>query len=166
MMQVKRVLLRVLFFALLGLLMEVFFGAFGALMRHRWNAVGHTSLWMLIDYGLAGVLIMPIGQPLIRRGVPLVLRAVVYMLGIFAVEYVSGRIFTGMGLRVWGYEHLAYNLHGQIAPQFIPAWYSLGLVFEWLYRRIDAAAVLWAKKITVEQLLAWEPAEAGASADE
>ena len=101
-------------------------GAFTQLWHGRWHTFrGSTSPYMMLDYGLLGVVLMPIAQPLLRRGIPLPLRAVVYMLGIFLVEYVSGILFhKALPLRVWDYTHIPYNLHGQIAPPFIVPWVS------------------------------------------
>jgi uncharacterized membrane protein len=63
------------------------------------------------------------------------------MLLIFAVEYVSGIIFTrGFGLHIWSYTGMSYNLHGQIALYCVPIWYTLGLLAEYLYRKVDAVA--------------------------
>ena len=152
-MQTKRVLLRFLIFALIGLLIEVFFTAAGRLAHGDWNAHGHTSPIMMLDYGLLGVVLMPIARPFIKRGVPLVFRAVVYMLGIFVVEYVSGIIFTwGFGLRIWNYSNLPFNLHGQITLLYAPFWWGLGLFAEYLYRKVDAVAVLLLRGVTAEEL--------------
>ncbi len=138
-MQAKRVALRFLLFAFLGLLMEVFFTGLSA---NDWNMRGHSSPWMMLDYGLLGVVLMPIARPLQRRKIPLVFRAGVYMVGIFVVEYISGRLFTACGLRIWNYSKLPYNLHGQITLTFVPYWYGVGLGVEWLYAKVDAVALL------------------------
>lgn len=137
----QRVAIRVALFALLGLLIEVFFTAAFQLKDGNWNMHGKTSPWMMLDYGLLGILIMPIAQLLIRKGVPLFIRAAVYMVGIFIIEYFSGLLFVACGLRLWDYSHYAYNLHGQITLLYAPAWYFLGLWVETLYRYIDAMAV-------------------------
>jgi uncharacterized membrane protein len=158
-MQIKRVLLRFLIFGLMGLLMELLFGVAGDLIRQDWDLRGGSSLWMIIDYGLFGLILMPIARRLMAFGIPLPVRAVFYMLFIFFVEYTSGILFHKvMGIHVWNYDHLAYNLHGQIAPHFIPAWYALGLAGEWLYRRVDACALLLAKGLRAGDIEAVEPA--------
>ena len=152
-MQARRVLMRFLLFALLGLVMEVFFTALGQLRSGHWDMHGHSSPWMMIDYGLLGIVTMWLARPMLRAGVPLVGRAVVYMLGIFLVEYTSGMIFTHvLGLDIWSYYTMPYNLHGQIALSFVIPWYLLGLVVEYLYRKIDAFAVVLVRGLTAEQL--------------
>jgi uncharacterized membrane protein len=149
---VKRGLIRFLLFALIGLLIEVFFTSISNLLRGNWNMRGSTSPWMMIDYGLLGVALMPLARPMIRRGWPLPVRALVYMLGIFLVEYVSGLIFTAAGLSIWNYSHLPYNLQGQITLLYAPFWFALGLVVEWLYRRIDAIALVLLRGWTAADL--------------
>ncbi|HOV61003.1 MAG TPA: hypothetical protein PK349_08080 [Candidatus Hydrogenedentes bacterium] len=140
----RQIIIRVLLFALLGLLMEVFFTAFGGLAHGDWNMRGHTSPWMMLDYGILGVVVYPISGWLIHRRVPLLLRAFVYMLGIFLVEYVSGEIFTAVGLRIWNYSHLPLNFRGQITLTYAPFWYALGLGLETLNRWVDACAAVLA----------------------
>lgn len=148
----NRAAIRFLLFALIGLLMEVFFTAISRLVDGDLNMHGRTSPWMMIDYGLLGIALMPIARPMIRRGVPLPLRAVVYMLGIFLVEYVSGIIFVAFGLRIWDYSHLPYNLHGQITLLYTPFWFLLGLVIEGLYRKVDAIAATLHGGLSAEQI--------------
>ena len=149
--QTKRVMGRFFIFALIGLLMEVFFGACGSLARGHWNLRGGTSPWMMVDYGLLGLVLMPIGQPLMRRGIPLVLRAVVYMLGIYVVEFVSGWIFDLCHIEIWDYSHLRFNLYGYITLMYAPFWYALALGVEYLYKKVDAIALVLA--------LGWSAAE-------
>ena len=152
----KRMLLRVLLFALLGLVFEVFFTDLGALLHGKIGRYGNTSLLMMLDYGLLGLAVGPIAEALKRRRVPLVLRAVVYMVGIFFIEYSSGRLFTACGWIIWDYSGLKWNLHGQITLLYAPIWYGLGLGVEFLYRRVDACAAVLLRGLTAEQIVAVE----------
>ena len=151
-MNYRRAAMRVLLFALIGLLMEVFFTSTAALIRGNWNWHGGTSPWMMLDYGILGLAVGPIAGALKARRVPLALRAVVYMLGIFFVEYVSGVLFTACGLHIWDYSDLPWNLQGQITATYAPAWYALGLGVEYLYRRVDACAVVLLRGFSAEEL--------------
>lgn len=135
--------IRFLIFAFGGMLGEVFYGASLSAWNGNWSLYGQSSPWMMIDYGLLGIILWPIAVKLTQWKLPLPVRAFVYMLLIYSVEYVSGIIFTwGMGLRVWSYEGIPYNLHGQIMLYSAPIWYGLGLCAEFLYRKVDAVAVL------------------------
>ena len=151
-MQTKRMITRFFIFALIGLLMEVFFTATANLVKGDLNMRGGTSPWMMIDYGLLGVLTAPLRDALLRAGIPLLARAAVYMVGIFLIEYVSGIAFTAAGLRIWDYSTYAYNLHGQITLLYAPFWYGLGLGVEFLYRKVDAIAVLLLRGLSAEDL--------------
>ena len=141
----KRVLYRFFIFALMGLLLEVLSGSWWQVRHGNWNMHGSSSPWMIFDYGLIGVVLMPIAQPMIRRGIPLLLRAVVYMAAIFLVEFVSGWLFDICSLEIWDYSSMPHNLFGYIAVGYIPIWYGLGLFLEFLYKRVDVAALVLAK---------------------
>ena len=152
-MNIKRAAIRFMIFALGGMLGEVFYHSALAAWAGDWNLHGHSSPWMMLDYGLMGVILMPMARRLIKFGFPLPVRALVYMLVIYFVEYVSGVIFTwGFGLRVWSYEGIPYNLHGQIMLYSAPGWYLLGLLGEYLYRKVDAVAVLLLRGFSAEHL--------------
>lgn len=148
----KRPALRFLIFALIGLLIEVFFTATFQLLGGNYNMHGRTSPWMMIDYGLLGVVLMPMARPMIRNSVPLFVRAAVYMVGIFVIEYITGTIFVAFGLEIWNYDDLPLNLHGQITLMYAPFWYALGFVVEALHRRVDTVAVVLLRGITAEQV--------------
>jgi uncharacterized membrane protein len=148
----KRVVVRFFIFALIGLLIEVFFTSIGKIVSGNLGVHGHTSPLMMVDYGLLGVVLMPMARPMIRRGIPLVFRAVVYMIGIFFIEFVSGWIFDLCGIHIWDYSNHAFNLYGYITLTYAPFWYTLGLFVEWLHKKIDAVAVLLLAGITAEQL--------------
>ena len=69
--------------------------------------------------------------------VPLWLQALACALLVTAVELVSGLILNiWLGLDIWDYSHLPFNLWGQICPQFAAVWWLLCLVFipafDWL----------------------------------
>lgn len=154
-LQAKRALGRFIIFAVMGLLLEVFFTATLKLTAGNWNMHGESSPWMIFDYGLLGLVLMPIARPMIRRSVPLPVRAIVYMVGIFAVEFVSGWIFDLCGLVIWSYKDLPGNLYGYIAPQYIPIWYVLGLMAEFLYRKVDMISLALIRGVTAEDVETW-----------
>jgi uncharacterized membrane protein len=152
-MKWKRIVLRVILFALLGLLIELFFTSFGSLAKGNFNMRGHSSPWMMPVYGLLGVCIGPVTEPLKRCKVPLIARAILYMLGIFLVEYIAGAIFYRMGLQIWDYSKRPLNLHGYITLTYAPFWLFLGLWIEYLYKKLDACAVTLASGTDVKTLL-------------
>ena len=69
--------------------------------------------------------------------VPLWLQALACALLVTAVELVAGVILNiWLGLDIWDYSHLPFNLWGQVCPQFSVVWWFLCLVFipafDWL----------------------------------
>lgn len=97
-------------FALLGLLLEVVFTWIAeGVAKSQWNHHGHTCPLMIFDYGLLGLVLMPMARPMIHGRVPLAARAFLYMIGIFLVEYASGWIFVLCYPRIWDYGNLPWN---------------------------------------------------------
>ena len=82
-MNTQRAATRFLLFALIGLLMEVFFTAIADGVGGDIDLRGSTSPWMMIDYGILGIALLPLKAFLDKYGLPLPARAFVYMLGIF-----------------------------------------------------------------------------------
>lgn len=77
--------------------------------------------------------------------VPLWLQALVCALLVTAVELAAGVILNiWLGLDIWDYSHLPFNLWGQICPQFSAVWWFLCLVFipafDWLRWSVEGGA--------------------------
>ncbi len=150
----KRIVLRVMCFAFLGVLMEVFFTGLGpAITRGDWDLEGDCSLWMLPIYGLLGIFVAPVSGRLQQWRIPLFLRAALYMAFIFLVEYLFGALFDWAGLEIWNYSKRALNLHGYITLTYAPFWYFLGLWLEFLNRKFDACATAWAYGHSADTLI-------------
>lgn len=69
--------------------------------------------------------------------VPLWLQALSCAVLVTAVELAAGVILNiWLGLDIWDYSHLPFNLWGQICPQFAAVWWFLCMVFipafDWL----------------------------------
>src|SRR5688572_22600564 len=72
--------------------------------RERWLLVGHTYLWMVPIYGLLAVTFEPLHDAL--RGVWWPLRGLVWMVGLFAVEYGAGWVLRRLtGRCPWDYAY-------------------------------------------------------------
>ena len=85
-------LIRFLIYGLLGWAMEIVWTATREKIKGiqtGWRLQGTTYLWMFLIYGGALVLLFePVHNAL--RGWPWPLRGLVYVAGIFAVEYATG----------------------------------------------------------------------------
>jgi len=152
-MQWKRILLRIMLFACFGLLIEVFFTAAFALFNGNWNMHGHSSPWMTVVYGLLGVFGGVVSEQLKLRHIPFLLRAFIYMLLIFLVEYFFGVLFQMVGLQIWDYSDYPLNLHGHITLLYAPFWFFLGLWVEYLYKRLDACATVMATGCSADEIM-------------
>lgn len=69
--------------------------------------------------------------------VPLWLQALACAVLVTAVELAAGLILNiWLGLDIWDYSHLPFNLWGQICPQFAAVWWFLCMLFipafDWL----------------------------------
>lgn len=60
---------------------------------------------------------------------PLVKQVLIGGFVITLLEFITGMIFNvWLGMNMWSYEDLKFNLYGQITPQFIVVWLFLALL--------------------------------------
>lgn len=89
---------------------------------------GHSAWQMVVVGGLCFVLIGLINE-VFPWSMPLVLQIVIATLLITAVEFISGLILNiWLGLRIWDYSNLPYNLYGQVCLYFTLLWLVLSPV--------------------------------------
>jgi hypothetical protein len=72
---------------------------------------------------------------------PLPLQMLICAVIVTTVEFVAGVILNiGLGLNMWDYSNLKFNIMGQICPQFFAVWFLLALpaitLDDWLRWRI------------------------------
>ena len=118
-------------FGLIGWCMEVFWTGLGSLIRKDFRATSTTSIWMFFIYGSA-LFLEPVYDLLAPY--PLIIRGCVYVVCIFAAEYLSGMALRRARICPWDYSGSAYSIHGVISLSFAPAWFTAGLVFEAIYK--------------------------------
>ena len=83
---------------------------------------------MLIVGGICFVLIGLINE-LFTWEMPLWLQCVISSVMVTVVEYISGLILNvWLGLGIWDYSKLPYNLHGQICLYYSIVWLVLSVV--------------------------------------
>lgn len=125
-------LIRFFLYGLLGWCAEIVWSAVTEKISGKqkdWRLVGHTSLWMLPIYGLLAPLYEPLHDLL--RPWHWFMRGLVYLLGIWLVEYTAGWLLRRLaGKCPWDYSHLRGNLHGLIAWEYAPLWFLFGLALE------------------------------------
>lgn len=117
---------------LIGWGLEIFWTGLGSLFQGDGKLTGRSSLWMFPIYGLAAAII-PCYQMI--KPLNILFRGFVYMLCIFAVEYVSGSVLKHFRLCPWDYSGCRFQVNGVIRLDYAPVWYATGLIFEWLLCR-------------------------------
>lgn len=100
--------------------------------------MAHSSIWMIMIYGLA-IFLEPIQSMLKNK--KWFIRGIVYMLGIFFAEYITGYILDIFNIQVWHYTD-SLNLHGYITLSFAPLWFIAGLFFEKVRNWLDNVATI------------------------
>ena len=117
----------------IGWCMEIIFTSLGSLLIGNFTLKAHTSLWMFPIYGLA-TFIFPLYQKI--TFFPIWLRASLYAILIFFVEFTSGLLLKAFQLCPWNYEHATWNLAGVIRLDYFFFWCIAGLMFEKILCRI------------------------------
>lgn len=118
--------------------MEVFWTGIASLFRGDTALMAHSSIWMIIIYGLA-IFLEPIQSMLKNKN--WFIRGVVYMFGIFFAEYITGYILDIFNIQVWHYTD-SLNVHGYITLSFVPLWFIAGLFFERVRKWLDDVATV------------------------
>lgn len=130
-------LIRFVVYGLLGWAMEIVWTATREKIKGiqtGWRLQGTTYLWMFLIYGGALLLLFePVHNAL--RDWPWPLRGLVYVAGIFAVEYATGWLLRRLtGACPWDYTgHSPWSIHGLIRLDYAPAWLVMGLAAEWVH---------------------------------
>ena len=115
-----------------GLLIETLWTGFTSAIRGDKNLKCNTYLWMFFIYGL-GVFFEPVHE--LIRPIIWVYRGLIWAALIFAVEFVTGfALERTIGSCPWDYGGTsALSIKGYIRLDFLPAWFCLGLGFEYLH---------------------------------
>lgn len=122
---------RFVLYALSGWCMEVVFTGVGSLLKGDPALTSKTYIWMFFIYGLA-ILLEPIHNSI--RSLPAVVRGGIYMVLIFAAEYVTGfLLYKLIGQCPWDYTGCRFSVKGFIRLDYMPAWFTVGLLFEKLH---------------------------------
>lgn len=134
-------LLRFLLYGVGGWCGEILWTSIRDRVRGRvsdWKLKGTTYLWMFPLYGSIVLLYEPVHNAL--RAWPWWGRGLMYMLGFFGVEYLSGWVLKRVtGSCPWDYSQWSpYAVHGYIRLDYAPIWLVVGLglepIHDWLVR--------------------------------
>jgi uncharacterized membrane protein len=127
-------LIRFVIYGLLGWCVEIVWTASREKItgvQGDWKLRGTTYLWMFFIYGGAmAFLFEPVHNALRPLAWPV--RGLVYVVGIFAVEYGAGWLLRRTtGACPWDYTGRSrWQVNGLIRLDYAPAWFVFGLVAE------------------------------------
>lgn len=129
-------LFRFLIYGALGWCAEIIWTAVTRKISGRvqdWLLIGETSLWAFPMYGLIAFLYEPLHDAL--RAQFFLIRALVYLIGFWVVEYVGGWLVLKItGKRPWDYSKSpGGSLNGLIRWNFALVWPLVGLALEPLH---------------------------------
>jgi uncharacterized membrane protein len=110
-----------------GWCIEVLWTGLNSLAHHDAKLMGFSSLLMFPIYGTAAV-IGPLSEQL--RNYSTFTRGLIYMSGIFAVEYVTGTWLKHFGCCPWDYSDSRWQIDGVIRLDYAPLWFLTGLFYE------------------------------------
>lgn len=110
-----------------GWCLEVLWTGLHSLLQHDPKLTGISSLHMFPIYGMAS-LIAPLSRRL--KKYTRLTRGLIYMLGIYAVEYASGTWLKKRGRCPWDYSSSPFHVNGVIRLDYAPLWFLTGLFFE------------------------------------
>ena len=124
-------LTRYIIYGLLGWCLEIFWTGMGSIIRKDAKLRAWTYLWMFPIYGMA-VFLEPIHNFI--RDWPILLRGGVYTLVIFFIEYLAGWFLENtIDVCPWDYSNSKFAVKGYIRLDYAPAWFTAGLLFEYLH---------------------------------
>lgn len=110
-----------------GWCLEILWTGLQSMLHHDRKLTGVSSLHMFPIYGAAS-LVRPLSKRL--RGCGIVLRGLIYMAGIFGVEYVSGSFLKRHHCCPWDYSKAPLQIDGVIRLDYAPLWFATGLLYE------------------------------------
>ena len=94
------------------------------------SLVGYTSLWMYLVGGICGIIIGYLNEPVKLK----VWQQTLLGTGIILlIEFIAGLIFNiWLGLNLWDYSGLPFNVMGQISLAYAMCWFLLCPFVIWL----------------------------------
>ena len=106
-------------------------GTVYGLLEMLWR--GHTHWSMVLAGGIALLLIHLLNGRL--SSCSLVVRCLVGATIITSIEFIAGIIFNiWLGMNVWDYSGVRFNLLGQICPMFFAVWFLISIPAFYLSR--------------------------------
>ncbi len=127
---------RFLLYGVFGCCVEIVFTGVKHLVRSRfrdWSLQGTSYIWMIPIYGSAAFLFEPVHDGI--REIAWPLRGLIYTVGVYLVEFVSGWLLRKFAGRCpWDYSSRArFHFRGLVRWDYFPLWFLFALALEQLH---------------------------------
>ena len=130
-------------YGLIGWCAEVFWTGLGSLMKGDVLLSSFTSIWMFPIYGMA-IFVEPLHNKI--RGLPFIVRGSIYTIVFFSIEYTTGMFLKLiLGASPWDYSGSPLSINGVIRLDFIPIWFSAGIIFEKIHDLLEGFSRVYFK---------------------
>ncbi len=110
-----------------GWCLEIIWTSLNSLFHRDYKLMGQSSIWMFPIYGMAAV-IRPLSRLFGKKS--MLTRGLIYMNGIFSMEYLTGKFLKRRGICPWDYSDAKMNYRGVIRFDYAPVWFFTGLLYE------------------------------------
>jgi uncharacterized membrane protein len=121
---------KLILFNLMGIMYIFVEVVWKAVIIPNLNLIGYTSLWMYLVGGICGIIIGYLNEATILK----VWQQTVMGTGIILIiEFTAGLIFNiWLGLNLWDYSGLPFNIMGQISLLYAICWFLLCPFVIWI----------------------------------
>jgi uncharacterized membrane protein len=117
-------------------------GAVYYMIEGIWN--GYAHIVMALVGGICFLLVGGINQLPVFFTASMRLQALIGTAIVLCVEYISGLVINvWLGMNIWDYADMPFNIHGQICLLFAFLWFLLVPFGIWLEDFITLLMVLW-----------------------
>jgi uncharacterized membrane protein len=122
--QTLPVLTRLYIYAIHGYVSEIMFtAAWEFVVNINWKFPGVSSVWSLPIYGISTLVIEQMSIKFKDRGVPLLLRAVIYVVWTYGWEFSTGIVLRHFNACPWDYSSFHGDFMGLVTLEYAPLWY-------------------------------------------
>lgn len=112
-------------------------GIFYVLIELLWRGCSHGTMFLLGGLCFLAITLMNRRLP---RTMPILLKMTISAAIITALEFITGYILNiQLGLNVWNYSYLPFNLMGQICLMYSVLWFLLGGACIYIGSRLENA---------------------------
>ncbi|XP_048737975.1 transmembrane protein 229B-like [Ostrea edulis] len=139
-------------YAIHGYVTEIMFTALWEFVVNlNWKFPGNTSVWVLLIYGLSGLVVERMYFQL-RGRVPLLVRILLYTIWTYLWEFSTGFILKQFGACPWDYTPFHGDFMGIITLEYAPLWF-LGNVIAELFVMKYTLCLYWGPEVTFPPLV-------------